>query len=111
MRVSQEEYNATIARRNAFTKEIATLSQMDREEAEQHEDHREALSIDIQKQYTILLTCGGPSEGVDLYFNEYNELLRGEFWSTYETQGETVRTDLTNEQAQAIADYYNVIVE
>ncbi len=52
------------------------------------EEYREPLSVDTQKEVTVLLSWGGPSDGYKVYFDQEGEAVKGYYffadWFEYE---------------------------
>jgi hypothetical protein len=65
------------------------------------------LSVDVHTTATVLLTCGGPTIGVDFVFSagqERPEFLRATYWTTDTPDSTTERIELTDDEAETIAD-------
>lgn len=109
---TQKEWENTVDSRNTLInyikKTVKKLNDGSIEEAEDDNNHHQALSIDTKTVKTILLTCGGPSVGIDLTFNEYNEVIKGEYWSTEHTGGNTVTVEIWEEDLEAIMQVYGL---
>ena len=109
---TQQEWNDTIESRNNLISNIKdTASKLDNgeiEDADDDENHHQALSIDTITVKTILLTCGGPSIGINLHFNDLNEVIKGEYWSTEHTGGNTVTCELRDDDLESIMQVYGL---
>jgi len=85
-------------------KTIKKLSKLD--EPQDHEDYREPLSFDTTMEIKVLLSWGGPEDGYKLRYRE-GELVGGVYYKA--DWGEYEEIELTDQEAETIADFYNVI--
>ena len=71
------------------------------------------LCFDVRIMITVLLGYGGPSDGIDLYFDKEGNYLWGHYW--YQWAGPRAQWDITDDEADMILsahgldDPYNVL--
>lgn len=94
--------DSVIEGREEELKRIQKLSQ--KSEPWEDEDHREPLSVDTTKEVKILLSWGGPEDGFKLRFSNDDELLGGVYYRA--DWGEYKESDLTDEEADEVFNYY-----
>lgn len=75
-----------------YQEEMADLRRVEallqEKESDEIESYRGALSVDVRKEVTILLSWGGPSDGYKMYFDKDGEVAEGFYffadWFEYE---------------------------
>ena len=92
-----------------LVKNIESLCKL--EEPEKDENYREPYAIDTKVVKKILLSGGGPSDGIKLYFDVIDEkghkdleLSHGVYWRS--DWGEYKESELSEREAQAVYDFY-----
>ena len=65
----------------------------------------DVLSIDVRSTVDVLLTCGGPTVFVRYWFGD-GEFIRAEWHTTDTPSGSTVSIDLSDDEAESLADAY-----
>lgn len=109
-----ERMNREVSILEETKKEILQENNGELEEYELEDKVRERieegiLSVDIRKEYDILLSWGGPSDGFKVICNDNNELIEVKYW--FADWGEYQEEKLNDEELNTFTEAYGCILE